>query len=93
MKINDYLAALGDTPLQVATSLEKQGIKGKRFNLFHCPLVRGVNTHCATWSGLMGCGSYGLTYNDPQITDPACPEACRVFMGRFDGGEFPELQE
>lgn len=102
MKITDYLASLGDTPEEVAESLRKQGVKGKKKSKCHCPILNGIYQACPDyWPGLRivngsklsnGSWSYYATLDDSQIMNPRLPQSVMDFIGAFDAGEYPDLE-
>lgn len=98
MKINEYVASLGDTAEEVAESLRKQGAKGVPNSDWANPVIAGIYLHCDTWSGLRLVGMKGakpsarFTFADCQITDPANPpQAVTDFLARFNAGDFNDL--
>jgi hypothetical protein len=102
MKVNEYLASLGASADEVAESLRKQGVKGKRRSACKCPILNGIYKAIPNyWSGLEIYGSatfslartphYHATLRDSQIIDPTLPQAVMDFIANFDSGQYPEL--
>lgn len=97
--ISEYLAALGNTPNEIAMTLRMQGIKGKRKSKRYGVISNAINTQCRGWGGLKILGKqdsngdfhYRATYGDLQIIDPRLPQVVQDFLGLFDQGKYPEL--
>lgn len=102
MKVSDYLASLGASADEVAESLRKQGITGKRGSKVSCPILNGIYKACPKyWTGLNiygrgkksdGSYDYYATLSDSQIMDPTLPPAVINFIGNFDEGKYPDLE-
>jgi len=103
MRLSEYLASLGNTPDEVADSLRKQGVKGLVRSSRNCPVINGIYRACTNiWPGLrIGNGyklsdgehwHYSATYNDCQIMDPSLPLPVMDFIGKFDTGDYADLE-
>lgn len=102
MHIREYLTSLGNTPEEVAESLRKQGVKGKKKSRCLCPILNGIYQSCPDyWPGLRivngykrpnGSWSYHATLNDAQIMNPTLPQPVMDFIGAFDTGAYPDLE-
>ena len=87
MKLRD----LGNTPDEIAEKLQKLGIKGDRWSMYHCPIVNFYNKFCG---GLVFAPYVGhLRSKDEQCLDPVVPGPVRDFMREFDNGKYTELME
>lgn len=104
MGIKEYLSSLGSTADEVATSLEKQGVKGVRKSPCFCPILNAIYKAIPDyWPGLRIVGgrkwvpgdhwSYYATLNDDQIIDPSLPQPVMDFIGIFDEGGYEHLAE
>jgi len=101
MNIHEYLSSLGNSANEVAESLRKQGVKGKRKSACACPILKGIYKACPNyWSGLEISGGhlradgwhYHVSLNDSQIVDPTLPQPVMNFIGNFDTGKYPDLE-
>jgi hypothetical protein len=102
MKVSDYLASLGASADEVADSLRKQGVTGKRKSTCKCPILNGIYKACPKyWTGLEifgvsrtidGKPHYRATLSDSQIMDPTLPQPVIDFIGNFDEGKYPDLE-
>jgi hypothetical protein len=102
MKVSDYLASLGASADEVAESLRKQGVNGRRCSKASCPILNGIYKACPNyWTGLRITGgrkredgnwNYHASLDDSQIMDPTLPQAVMNFIGNFDCGEYPDLE-
>jgi hypothetical protein len=104
MSLKDYLTSLGNTSEEVAESMRKANVKGKRCDLRMCPILNAIYTgpiKDKVWSGLIihggkkdkeGKRHYNATYNDCQIMDPQLPRPVQDFIADFDDGKYPDLE-
>jgi len=93
--LSDFMAELGSTADEVADSLRKLKVKGKRAGgctLRH-PLAVAINTHANSWGGLKVSPSGYMTYDDCQIMDPKPTKAVCDFSQAFHEGAYPDLVE
>lgn len=96
-EVYEYLLSLGNTPDQVAGTLQAQGIKGYRASADSCPLAHALNAHygegvqafvthtdvtLARYPIASDANNDYLIVNPLQIAD---------FISLFDSGEYPEL--
>ena len=92
---NDALADLGGTPDEVAESLRRLGIKGKRKSGETCPLAYFIAAKfgdVVTYAEVDTCGveiEIDRGNADLRWVDFASP--CEQFVVRFDKGEYPDL--
>lgn len=88
IKVEEDLAALGTTRAQVAKSLTKLKIKGKRQSAGSCPLARYLNSKGHKHLGV------AVTYVAREHDGHAdIPQACQDFLNSFDDGMYKHLQE
>lgn len=101
VKLSEYLKSLGNTPDEVADSLRRQGIKGVKESTYHCPILNAIYKACPDyWSGLKITNGdkhgdhwyYHAGLDDCQIMDPSLPQPVMDFIGKFDCGEYPDLE-
>jgi hypothetical protein len=88
MSIVDDLAALGETPEQVAETLKAQGIKGDRHSPHSCPIYhyltgKGYSVECLS--------QFGIYTISPYYGDIKMPKVVERFIVAFDQGKYPEL--
>lgn len=100
MRLDEYLASLGNTADEVANSLRRQGVKGKIGSTCYCPILNAIYKACPDYCpGLMidgrpsetGNHGYQAILNDSQIMDPSLPKPVQLFVGEFDLGKYPDL--
>lgn len=88
--LSGLLAALGDDPDAVAESLRREGCVGTRGHPWSCPVALFLRKR----TGLR-CGARALRCSwEPgggEIVYCDTPHPVRVFMGRHDRGEYPDL--
>jgi hypothetical protein len=88
---SEFVKSLGSTADEVAESLRRLGVKGRRRSRCECPIAVAVNKHAPGWGGIRVSGSGYLSYNDVQIMDPQTTSAVQAFVRAFDDGSYPYL--
>jgi hypothetical protein len=86
MSIEDDLAALGETPEQVADFLKSRGVKGSTYNVYSCPIANYLNSLNHKVAGV-SCGSIRFEYGREIDTPPVVGQ----FIVDFDQSKYPEL--
>lgn len=88
------LAALGNSPEDIARSLALAGVRGKRQACCACPLVVWLGRRFPAWQFHLRGG--GLVASRTSGHGPAVsltvPDPCKLFARRFDEGAFPEVE-
>jgi hypothetical protein len=90
MSLTEKLKALGNNSDEVAESLRKEGIKGKKQSKTCCPIINYLHRDMK-YKGLTSPVTGVITWDDPQTLDPLCPETIHSFMVNFDSGMYPDL--
>lgn len=88
--ILEALRSLGDSASLIAVSLQEQGIKGIRGSCGYCPLAcflkeKGYPAYVDGYTIYMVDGAGGI------LVSLRTPYEAKIFISRFDGGDFPEL--
>jgi hypothetical protein len=91
--ITDTLAALGDTPDEIAASLRRLGIRGQRAVMCDCPLSRYA-TEALGEPVMIGFGtaSVFVELDDGTELVTELTEAQRQFVWRFDHRGYRDLE-
>lgn len=90
-----HLAALGDTPEQVAATLLARGRYGEQVSCGNCPVAVDLlhSTDLGLYSVLVDCSEASL-YFGPSLDDVVyvdVPDQVGEFILAFDAGQFPQL--
>lgn len=83
----DYLAALGDTPGEVAATLRQLGITGRQFAVSHCPVANYLREHAGM--AHPNVSPRTVTTRAGYVIQTPAPVA--AFVRQFDLGYFPDL--
>lgn len=99
-EIESRLHALGRDANQVAKSLRKQGITGRRGDPFGCAIARWMQKNFEGYGSIgvgrsIGVGAWcvDLVTTEKTHLRVSTPPAVREFIRMFDGGLYPELVE
>ncbi len=94
LNIIPHLLALGNTPDEVAASLDAEGIKGLRFRAQDCPIANYLR-HIYPEATTCLVGSDRATVKVDVYEDNSesvqLPEAVIHFIADFDLGKYPNL--
>lgn len=90
------LTALGNTPEEVAASLQASGIRGfRRERSFHNPIIRYLNRHLDI-GGLLeitpGTGVLRVV-REGKVRETPLPTGTASFLEQFHQGLHPDLEE
>lgn len=88
------LAALGNSPDEVAKSLHQAGIRGYRSSVIACPIARHLMAQqdLRLAEAYVGTGTITVINKDFIVAqDCVPPPAVAGFIVEFDRGEFPDL--
>jgi len=81
------LERLGSTADEVAASLKRLGVKGRRGSALTCPLAKYLNSRLpGTQPTKVSSVSFQVTGSQLYV-----PAGCSDFVRRFDIGRYPEL--
>lgn len=86
-KIKRALRELGQTPDQIAETLQFLGIKGWRQDASHCPIANYMRMRFEP-HGYVGAGGGTVSVNGESVN---CSPAVRDFIRLFDSGLFSTL--
>ncbi len=81
------LYELGNTPSKIAKELERRGIQGIKEDGSSCPLANVLQAHYR--EGVL-VGRDEIEINGVTLSTP---DVFAEFVSRFDGGDFPNLDE
>jgi hypothetical protein len=84
------LQEMGETHFEVATTILKKGISGKRQSPTRCPITRYAEAMGFT-GVITGADSIDLFQSGSPAKVVLCPDPVRDFIKSFDRGEYPEL--
>ena len=87
----EFLKSLGQSATEVAASLDKLGVKGKKKSPCNCPIAVALKQFSSCWPGIR-VHHRDITYNDDQIIDPTPTPAVIDFTRLFDAGLFDHLE-
>lgn len=95
-EVREYLLSLGDTPDQVAQTLQAQGIKGRRGSSCFCPLAVALNNRYGESAQAFVSHTDVMLYDGPESANNYLvvnPLQIADFVEAFDRGIYPELDK
>lgn len=91
--LHEFFTSLPQDPDEIAKWLRQRGYKGKRNSGRLNPLAKAVQDHADTWAGASVVPG-SVCFHDIQIMDyHKMPAPVTLFLKRFNGGDYPELEK
>jgi len=86
MSLEQELASLGETTCEVASKIQRAGIKGSKGSCISCPVARYLQSR-----GYLGAkvGAGSTTFYGDYVLNPS---PVQQFVTAFDNGLYPELE-